>query len=127
MTCAYAVRVAMQRYKGVDSVEVSLSKGTASIQLHPGNGIRPAELWETIRKNGYTNKTTRVIVRGEVSAGGDQFKVSGSGEIFALQDGPKTPGQTKRFTGKTVTIHGIITPDKDLKRAVPLVAESIEQ
>ena len=126
MTCAYAVRVAMQKYKGVESVDVSLSKGTASIKLRPGNGIRPSELWETIRKNGYTNKTARVIVRGEVSAGGDRLTVSGSGEAFALQDDPKPPGITKRFAGKTVTVHGTITPDKDLKRAVPLKVESIE-
>src|ERR1041385_4566954 len=100
MTCAYAVRVAMQKYKGVDSVDVSLSKGTAAIKLKPGNSIRPAALWETIRKNGYTNKTAVVIVRGEVSGGGDRFTVNGTGAVFALQDDPKSPGTGKRFAGK---------------------------
>jgi copper chaperone CopZ len=126
MTCAYAVRVAIQKYKGVDSVEVSLSKGMASVKLKPGNNIRPAELWETIRKNGYTNKAAHVTVRGQVSAGGDRVTVSGSGEVFALEEDSRAAGEAKRFAGKTATIHGAITPEKDLKRAVPLKVESIQ-
>jgi copper chaperone CopZ len=127
MTCAYAVRVAMQKFPGVASVEVSLSKGSALIKLKPGNNIRPADLWETIRKNGYTNKVNQVIVRGEITNGGAQIKVSGAGEVFALEDDPKSAGASKRFAGQTVTVEGTLTPEKDLKRAVPLRVISIRQ
>ena len=126
MTCAYAVRVAMQKYSGVAAVDVSLTKGLATVKLKPGNTIRPAELWETIRKNGYTNKTARVVVRGAVSSAGDRLTVEGTGEVFALEEEPKAAGEVKRFTGKVATVEGTITPDKDLKRAVPLKVTHIE-
>jgi len=69
MTCAYAVRVALMKFPGVESADVSLNKGLATVKLKPGNTIRPSEFWEAIRKNGNTPKATRVTVRGEVEAG----------------------------------------------------------
>ena len=44
MTCAYAVRVALKKFSGVDSVEVSLNKGLATVKLKPGNSIRPSQV-----------------------------------------------------------------------------------
>jgi len=126
MTCAYAVRVALQKYSGVASVDVSLSKGLATVKLKPGNKIRPAELWETIRKNGYTNKPNRVLVRGEVISNGSQLKVAGTDEIFTLEGDAKTADEVKKLNGKTVTVEGTLTPDKDLKRAVPLRVGAIK-
>ena len=126
MTCAYAVRVALQKYSGVASVDVSLSKGLATVKLKPGNKIRPAELWETIRKNGYTNKPNRVLVRGEIIGSGNQLKVAGTDEIFTLEEDPKLAGEVKKLMGKSVTVEGTLTPDKDLKRPVPLRVEAIK-
>ena len=75
MTCAYAVRVALMKFPGVESAEVSLNKGLATVKLKPGNGIRPSQFWEAIRKNGNTPKVTHVVVRGEITGGGTQLKV----------------------------------------------------
>lgn len=36
MTCAYAVRVAMMKFPGVESADVSLNKGLATVKLKPG-------------------------------------------------------------------------------------------
>jgi len=66
MTCAYAVRGALKKFSGVESVEVSLNKGLATVKLKPGNSVQPQEFWEAVRKNGFTPKETRVVVRGEV-------------------------------------------------------------
>ena len=126
MTCAYAVRVALQKYSGVASVDVSLSKGLATVKLKPGNKIRPAELWETIRKNGHTNKPNRVFVRGEIIGNGNELKVAGTEEIFTLQEDPRVAGEVKKLAGKIVTVEGTLTPDKDLKRPVPLRVEAIQ-
>ena len=127
MTCAYAVSVAIKKFPAVESVDVSLSKGLATVKLKPGNSLRPSELWETIRKNGYTNKTARVVVRGQIMDGGSQLRVSGSSELFELQANDAAGAQAKQLAGETVTVAGTITPDKDLKRAVPLRVESITQ
>src|SRR6185436_18811319 len=100
MTCAYAVRVALMTYPGVESADVSLNKGLATVKLKPGNAIRPSEFWESIRKNGNTPKTTRVIVRGEVLGNGNQLRVSGSHEMFELKASPTLIQQLKASAGR---------------------------
>src|SRR4051812_39298232 len=127
MTCAYAVRVALTKFQGVEAAEVSLNKGLATVKLKPGNGIKPGEFWEAIRKNGNTPKTTRVTVRGEVLSGGKQFKVTGSGEVFQLKAPPEALPQLKAADGKTVSIDGTLTPGKDTKAVVPLEVEAVRQ
>ena len=125
MTCAYAVRVALMKFSGVESADVSLNKGLATVKLKPGNTIRPSEFWEAIRKNGNTPKATRVTVRGEVEAGGAQLKVSGSNEVFKLTAAPAVASQLKNAVGKVVSVEGTLTPVKDLKEAVPLEVQTV--
>ena len=120
MTCAYAVRVAIMKFPGVESADVSLNKGLATVKLKPGNSIRPGDFWVAIRKKGNTPRGTRVTVRGEILSGGAQLKVTGSGEIFELKPSPEAAQQLKAAAGKTVTIEGTLTPGKDLKAAIPL-------
>ncbi|HTM47304.1 MAG TPA: heavy metal-associated domain-containing protein [Bryobacteraceae bacterium] len=127
MTCAYAVRVALMKFPGVESADVSLNKGLATVKLKPGNTVRPVQFWESIRKNGNTPKTTRVLVRGEILGNGDQLRVSGSQEMFRLKAGPEVIQQLKASTGKTVTVAGALTPEKELKTAVPLEVQAIRQ
>ena len=127
MTCAYAVRVGLMKFPAVESAEVSLSKGLATVKLKPGNAIRPSEFWESIRKNGNTPKTTRVVVRGEVFASGSQLSVSGSHEMFELKASSTVIQQLKALAGKTVTVEGTLTPGKEAKTAVPLDVEAVRQ
>src|SRR5215467_12046846 len=125
MTCAYAVRVALMKFQGVESADVSLNKGLATVKLKPGNSIRPSEFWEAIRKNGNTPKATHVTVRGEVQLGGTQLKVSGSNEVFQLKAAAPLQQQLNASTGKTVTLDGSLTPNKDVKAAVPLEVQAV--
>ena len=125
MTCAYAVRVALMKVPGVESADVSLNKGLATVKLKPGNRVRPSEFWEAIRKNGNTPKATRVVVRGEVLPGGSQLKVAGSNEIFGLKDDPVIGQQLRAAAGKAVTVEGTLTPTKDVKAAVPLDVQTV--
>jgi len=127
MTCAYAVRVALMKFPGVESADVSLNKGLAAVKLKPGNAIRPSEFWASIRKNGNTPKTTRVLVRGEVLGSGAQLRVSGSHETFELKAGPTVIQQLKESAGKTVTVEGTLTPGKEPKTAVPLDVQAVRQ
>src|SRR4051794_34840368 len=120
MTCAYAVRVALMKYPGVESADVSLNKGLATVKLKPGNSIRPSAFWEAIRKNGNTPKITRVTVRGEILSAGTQLKVAGSNEVFALKAAADALQQLKTAAGKTMIIEGSLTPGKDTKTTVPL-------
>ena len=125
MTCAYAVRVALMKFPGVEAVDVSLNKGLATVKLKPGNSIRPSEFWDAIRKNGNTPKSTRVTVRGEVPAGSNQLKVSGSNELFVLKAATAMAQQLKSAGGKMVNLEGTLTPAKDPKSAVPLEVTAV--
>ena len=125
MTCAYAVRVALMKFPGVESADVSLNKGLATVKLKPGNSIRPSQFWEAIRKNGNTPKATHVAVRGEVQSGGTQLKVSGSNETFQLKAVSPLQQQLNASTGKSVTLDGTLTPVKDVKAAVPLEVQAV--
>jgi copper chaperone CopZ len=123
MTCAYAVRGALKKFSGVESVEVSLNKGLATVKLKPGNSVQPQEFWETVRKNGFTPKETHVVVRGEVgNAGRLQFKVSGTNQLFDLKGDPKLFTEA---VGKTIVIDGVLTPGKDLRVPVPMEGRQI--
>jgi copper chaperone CopZ len=123
MTCAYAVRGALKKNPGVDSVEVSLNKGLATVKLKAGNNVQPQQLWETVRKNGFTPKETRVVVRGQII--GERLNVTGSGQIFDLQADPNLLEDIKNRTGRQITIEGTLTPGKDVKAPVVLHATAI--
>ena len=127
MTCAYAVRVALMKFPGVESADVSLNKGLATVKLKPANTIRPRELWEAIRKNGNTPKITRATVRGEILENGMQLKVTGSNEVFDLKANSAVGQQLKASAGKTITLEGTLTPGKDPKTAVPLEVQTVPQ
>ena len=127
MTCAYAVRGALQKFSGVENVDVSLNKGLATVTLKPGNTVRLQDVWETaIRKNGFTPKETKVVIRGEVIGGAKpELKVSGTNERYVLVS-DKTVNDVGRYVGKTVTLEGKLQPGKDSKTAVPLVVTGIK-
>ena len=125
MTCAYAVRVALMKFPGVESAEVSLNKGLATVKLKAGNTIRPSEFWEAIRKNGNTAKATQVTVRGEILSKGNQFKVTGSDQVFTLKPSPAVADRLKAAEGKTVTLDGTLIPAKDPKTAIPLEVQAV--
>ncbi len=125
MTCAHVVDAALKKVAGVESVEVSLNKGLATVKLKPGNTVSVRQLWELIHKNGYTPKATAVSVRGAVTnvPGGLQLKDSGTKDIIPLGDDPKNPaayGDLAKRSGETVIVQGVMTPAKDLKSPVPL-------
>lgn len=126
MTCAYAVRVALKKFSGVESVDVSLNKGLAAVKLKPGNTVKPRDLWEAIRKNGFTPKQTHVVVRGTIADGTvRKLTVAGSGEEFELRGDPKALDAAKATAGKVVIVEGDLLPAKDVKAAVPIEVKEI--
>ena len=126
MTCAHVVDVALKKVAGVESVEVSLNKGLATVKLKPGNTVSVPQLWELIHKNGYTPKTTAVSVRGELANVNGAAPIEGFGDerhAAARGRSEERRGLTARLPrklGQTVIVQGVMVPVKDLKAAVPL-------
>jgi copper chaperone CopZ len=131
MTCAHVVDVALKKVIGVDSVEVSLNKGRATVKLKPGNTVSVPQLWELIHKNGYTPKTTAVSVRGDLASvdGRLQLKITGTKDTLALAADPKNPAaysEASKKLGQTATIQGVMVPGRDFKATVPLLVSQVE-
>jgi copper chaperone CopZ len=125
MTCAYAVRGALKKVAGVESVEVSLNKGLAVVKLKSGNVVQPQELWGVVRKNGFTAKETRAVVRGTVATSPQlQLKVAGSNQVLKLTGDAKLIQEFAKQNGNIVVAEGSLKPGKDLKAAVPLEVRS---
>ena len=126
MTCAFAVRGALKKMPGVESVDVSLNKGLAAVKLKPGNTLKPEDFWKTVRNNGFTPKEATVLVRGDVQGG--KLRITGTNQILDLAPDPQNPKAleaVRGLAGKTITVQGILTPGKDMKTE-PLRVRRIE-
>ena len=121
MTCAHVVNVALKKTPGVETVEVSLNKGLATVKLKPGNTVSIPQLWSLIHEKGYTPKATTVTVRGELAQG--VLKVTGTRDVLTLAG---ATAELSRKLGQTVVLHGIMTPGKDFKTPVPLQVSDVK-
>lgn len=102
------MRVACKSINGVASVNVSLNKGLADLDMKPGNAVTFKQFQDAIAKNGFTTKQSSVTVRGsvETEAGEYYFKVSGTSDSFKLL--ASNLSQVQSFAGKQVEIQGIM-------------------
>ena len=131
MTCAHVVNVALKKVAGVESVEVSLNKGLATVKLKPGNTVSVPQLWQLLHDKGYTPKATTVSVRGELAdvQGRMQLKVSGTKDALVLVADPKNGagyGEASMRPGQTVILQGVMMPGKDLKAPAPLHVSQLQ-
>ncbi len=100
----------MKGIKGVDTVDVSLNKGSATMTFTPNNSVSMKQLQDAIARNGFTTKESRVIVRGELAASKDGYtlKVTGSNELFTLLPPDKGASDPRQFVGKVVEVVGVM-------------------
>jgi copper chaperone CopZ len=131
MTCAHVVHVALKKMPGVESVDVSLNKGLATVRLRAGNTLSVQQFWQTIHQNGYTPKNTAVSLRGElVNAKGQmKLKITGTNEVLDLVADSSNAAAYKTAEsklGQTVTIEGVMVPMKNLKTPVPLEVRRVQ-
>jgi copper chaperone CopZ len=103
------VRVAVRKLPGVDSVEVSLNRGVATIWLAPGNAIRVAAIREAIRDNGFTPKAAEVKVQGRiVVTEGRSWLESGASTWLLNPTSPGVATALGRAAGRRVRIDGLV-------------------
>jgi hypothetical protein len=111
----------------VDSVDVSLAKGLATVKMKPGNVTTLGQLQQAITKNGFTMKDSQATVIGtvDVANGKTKLKVSGSNEVLLLIPEPQASGDATSLSGKAVIVTGTIpeatkgkTPDSIRYRSI---------
>ena len=95
MVCAHAVRVAMTKVEGVESVAVSLNEGTATLKLKPGNRVDPSRIRQIVLDNGFTPKGADVRVAGRLVERDGKPALEGNevDPVYALEAHPEAVGR----------------------------------
>lgn len=104
------MRVSLKSVSGVDAVDVSLSRGLASVKMKPGNNATLKQLQAGITKNGFTMKQSSAVIAGTIvrSGGKTSLQVSGSNESLEMvPESQSTPTATS-LDGKVVLVQGTI-------------------
>lgn len=102
------MRVALKGVTGIESVDVSLNKGLATVTLKEGNTVTMKQLQAAITRNGYSTKQAVVTAIGQLSFKDNRWllRVSGSNEEFILTpDGNAKPLENS-LDGKVVIVIG---------------------
>jgi copper chaperone CopZ len=109
-SCSESLGKAFEKVRGVKHVEVSMNAGTVALDLADQNRVTLEQVWDAIKRVGFTPGDTKVIVRGAVK--GDSLTIS-------LID------KTIKFEGhageaENVELKGTITPPPDPRTPMKL-------
>lgn len=102
------MRVALKAVNGVESVDVSLNKGLATVELKDGNTATMKQLQAAITRNGYSTKQSTVTAIGKLSSDDGRWTlhVSGSNEEFVLVADAKAKPLDNSLAGKAAIVMG---------------------
>ena len=101
----------MKKIDGVESANVSLNQGLATIRLKPGNSVRMEQIRKRVTEQGFTPRDAKVTALGQLvsSHGKFLFKVRGAGESYEIMPAPHAEWKDE---GKEVLVNGLITQPK---------------
>ena len=111
------MRVAVRKLEGVESVEVSLQRGQASIRLRPGNRVTLPLLRQLVKDNGFNAREAAVTVRGQVVPEGNTLglSVAGTGSVLTIVPDEARPAAYRNLRERltrsslpSVTLDGMV-------------------
>jgi copper chaperone CopZ len=104
------VRVSLKSVAGVESVDVSLEKGLATVKMKSGNTTRLKQLRDAITKDGFTMKQSKATVAGTilVANGKTLLKISGSNDVLQLVRESQSVPAASAMQGNSVVVVGSI-------------------
>jgi copper chaperone CopZ len=109
-SCSDSMGKAFEKIRGVTHVDVSMEHGTVALDLAEGNRVTLEQIWDTVKRIGFTPGDTKVSVRGSVQ--GAMLNVSVIDKSITL-DG-KAP------EGEKVQLKGVVTPPPDPRTPMKL-------
>jgi copper chaperone CopZ len=109
-SCSDSMGRAFEKIRGVTHVDVSMEHGSVALDLADGNRVTLEQIWDTVKRIGFTPGDTKVAVRGSVQ--GATLNVSVIDKSIAL-DG-------KAQEGERVQLKGVITPPPDPRSPMKL-------
>ena len=113
-SCTETLTGAFKKMRGVEKVETSMEKGSVRLDLARPNRISIEQVWDAIKRVGFTPGETKVTVRGtvKVDAGKTSIELAETGKVFEI-DGHAEPGEA-------VELKGILNPPPDPRTPVKL-------
>jgi copper chaperone CopZ len=109
-SCSDSLGKAFERVRGVKHVQVSMNDGTVALELADQNRVTLEQVWDTIKRVGFTPGETKVIVRGAVK--GDTLTVSIIDKTIKLEG--------HAAEAEDVELKGTILPPPDPRTPVKL-------
>jgi copper chaperone CopZ len=101
-SCSDSMSKAFEKIRGVQHVEVSMERGTVALELAEKNRVTIEQVWDTLKRIGFTPGDSKVTVRGNVK--GDSLEISIIDKTIAI-DGQAPQGEA--------TLKGTIAPPPD--------------
>ena len=109
-SCSDSLGKAFEKMRGVKHVAVSMNDGTVTLELADQNRVTLEQVWDSIKRVGFTPGDTKVTVRGAVK--GASLTISVIDKTIAI-DGSAPEGES-------VELKGTITPPPDPRTPVKL-------
>jgi copper chaperone CopZ len=112
-SCSDTLRGSLKRLRGVEDAEVDFKAGTVAVKLASQNRLGPDQIWDAIKRVGFTPGATDVRVRGSIRDG--KLEVAETGKSFEIEG---------RAAGENIELKGSTAPPPDPRTPVRIkVAE----
>ena len=102
-SCSESLGTALKRLRGVENATVDFKAGTVIVELAARNRVGVEQVWDAIKRVGFTPGETKVVVRGTVS--GKKLDVPEIDKGFEIEG--------TAAAGEGVRLKGTITPPPD--------------
>lgn len=109
-SCSDSLAKTFEKMRGVRRVDVSMEKGTVTLELAERNRVNVEQVWDTVKRIGFTPGETKVIVRGAVKGG--SLTISVIDRAIAIEG--------HAAEGDNVELKGIIAPPPDPRTPMKL-------
>src|ERR1700684_174981 len=109
-SCSDSLGRAFEKLRGVKHVDVRMNDGTVTLELADQNRVTLEQVWDAIKRVGFTPGDTKVIVRGTVR--GDSLTISVIDKTIKIEGRPTD--------AENVELKGTITPPPDPRTATKI-------
>ena len=109
-SCSESLQKVFERLRGVKRVNVSMNDGTVALDLADQNRVTLEQVWDAIKRIGFTPGETKVIVRGTVK--GDLLTISGIDKTIKIEG--------RAAEAENVELKGTILPPPDPRTPMKL-------
>jgi copper chaperone CopZ len=107
-SCSDSMAKAFEKMRGVKHVEVSMNDGTVTLDLADQNRVTLEQVWDTIKRIGFTPGDTNVTLRGTVK--GNSLTVND--KTIAIEGNAPE--------GENIELKGTIAPPPDPRSPIKL-------